>query len=77
MVRLEKNKTAVKFINGRFFLHHDSDRIRTCDRLIKSQLLCQLSYGAKKAKEIIASFRKKNKPNSLIAAMPLPLLISD
>ncbi len=25
---------------------YDSDRIRTCDQVIKSHLLCQLSYGA-------------------------------
>ena len=30
-----------------FFILGDSSRARTCDMLIKSQLLCQLSYGAK------------------------------
>lgn len=41
-----KNKSLYTSWYRGFLLLHDSDRIRTCDQVIKSHLLCQLSYGA-------------------------------
>jgi hypothetical protein len=44
--RATKNRTVVRFVDS------DPDRTRTYNQLIKSQLLCQLSYGANFTSEL-------------------------
>ena len=52
---------------------YDSDRIRTCDQVIKSHLLCQLSYGAvTKRKYSRASMGMQTKSSTNLHSCEVP-----